>query len=140
MHPHDGRVVSNFIRQALFDEPITIFGDGQQTRSFCYVTDLIEGLIRLMNSPEGFTGPVNIGNPSEFTVLELAEKVISLTGSRSTIESRPLPPDDPEQRQPDISLAKKELDWAPVVSLDEGLKKTIEYFEGLFRSSRETAR
>ena len=140
MHPHDGRVVSNFIRQALFDEPITIFGDGQQTRSFCYVTDMIDGLIRLMNSPEGFTGPVNLGNASEFTVLELAEKVISLTGSRSRIEARPLPPDDPEQRQPDISLAKKELDWAPLVSLDEGLKKTIEYFENLFRSSRETAR
>src|SRR4026209_1064171 len=94
MHPHDGRVVSNFIRQALFDEPITIFGDGQQTRSFCYVTDLIDGLIRLVNSPEGFTGPVNLGNASEFTVLELAEKVISLTGSRSRIEARPLPPDD----------------------------------------------
>ena len=140
MHPQDGRVVSNFIRQALFDEPITIFGDGQQTRSFCYVTDLIEGLIRLMNSPEGFTGPVNLGNPAEFTVLELAEKIISLTGSRSSIESRPLPPDDPEQRQPDISLAKKELDWAPLVNLDEGLTKTIEYFDVLFRASRETAR
>ena len=136
MHPQDGRVVSNFIRQALFDEPITIFGDGQQTRSFCYVTDLIEGLIRLMNSPEGFTGPVNLGNPAEFTVLELAEKIISLTGSRSSIESRPLPPDDPEQRQPDISLAKKELDWAPLVNLDEGLTKTIEYFDVLFRASR----
>ena len=139
MHPHDGRVVLNFIRQALFDEPITIFGDGQQTRSFCYVTDLIDGLIRLMNSPEGFTGPVNLGNASEFTVLELAEKIISLTGSRSRIEARPLPLDDPEQRQPDISLAKKELDWAPLVSLDEGLKKTIDYFESLFKSGRETA-
>ncbi len=138
MHPHDGRVVSNFIRQALFDEPITVFGDGQQTRSFCYVTDLIEGLIRLMNSPESFTGPVNLGNASEFSVLELAEKIISLTGSRSKIESRPLPADDPEQRQPDISLARKELDWAPIVGLDEGLKKTIEYFDELLRSSRET--
>jgi UDP-glucuronate decarboxylase len=140
MHPHDGRVVSNFIRQALFDEPITVFGDGQQTRSFCYVTDLIEGLIRLMNSPESFTGPVNLGNASEFSVLELAEKIISLTGSRSKLESRPLPADDPEQRKPDISLARKELDWTPVVGLDEGLKKTIEYFDELLRSSRETVR
>ena len=140
MHPHDGRVVSNFIRQALFDEPITVFGDGQQTRSFCYVTDLIDGLVRLMDSPESFTGPVNLGNASEFTVLELAHKIISLTGSRSRIESRPLPPDDPVQRRPDISLARKELDWAPQVSLDEGLKKTIEYFDVLFRSTRETRR
>lgn len=138
MHPHDGRVVSNFIRQALFDEPITVFGDGQQTRSFCYVTDMIEGLIRLMNSREGFTGPVNLGNASEFTVLELAEKIISLTGSRSRIERLPLPPDDPRQRQPDIGLAGRELDWAPLIGLDEGLKKTIEYFDELLRSSRES--
>jgi UDP-glucuronate decarboxylase len=139
MHPHDGRVVSNFIRQALFDEPITVFGDGQQTRSFCYVTDLIDGLIRLMNSPESFTGPVNLGNASEFTVLELAEKVIAITGSRSKIARLPLPPDDPRQRQPDIGLAKRKLDWAPLVSLDEGLTRTIEYFDELLRSSRESS-
>ena len=140
MHPHDGRVVSNFIRQALFDEPITVFGDGQQTRSFCYVSDLIDGLIRLMNSRESFTGPVNLGNASEFTVLELAEKVIAITGSRSKIERLPIPPDDPRQRQPDIGLAKRELDWTPLVSLDEGLKRTIEYFDEFFRSSRESSR
>ena len=136
MHPLDGRVVSNFIRQALFDEPLTVFGNGQQTRSFCYVTDLIDGLVRLMDSPESFTGPVNLGNASEFTVLELAHKIIFVYRVAFQIESRPLPPDDPVQRRPDISLARKELDWAPQVSLDEGLKKTIEYFDVLFRSNQ----
>ncbi len=124
----DGRVVSNFIVQALKGEDITIYGDGSQTRSFCYVDDLIEGMIRLMNSRDGFTGPVNIGNPGEFTIKELAEKVIEMTGSASKIVYKELPADDPTQRKPDISLAKKELGWEPKVMLDEGLKKTIEYF------------
>lgn len=128
MHPNDGRVVSNFIVQALRDENITIYGDGQQTRSFCYVDDLIEGMIRLMDSRDDFTGPVNIGNPGEFTILELAQQVIRLTGSRSEITFHPLPQDDPLQRQPDITLAKKELDWEPTVPLEAGLVKTIEYF------------
>ena len=131
MHPNDGRVVSNFIRQALENEPITLFGDGSQTRSFCYVTDLIEGLVRLMATPDEVTGPVNLGNPGEFTVRELAEKVIALTGSRSRIESLPLPADDPKQRKPDIDLARKTLDWEPKVALDEGLRRTIEYFDRL---------
>jgi len=124
----DGRVVSNFIVQALRNRPITIYGDGRQTRSFCYVSDLIEGVWRLMNA-DGLTGPVNIGNPSEFTIRELAELVISLTGSRSEIVSLPLPEDDPAQRQPDISLARQQLGWEPKVGLSEGLKSTIEYFE-----------
>ncbi|MGA3096442.1 MAG: UDP-glucuronic acid decarboxylase family protein [Bryobacteraceae bacterium] len=124
----DGRVVSNFIVQALRNRPITIYGDGRQTRSFCYVSDLIEGIWRLMNA-DGLTGPVNIGNPNEFTILELAELVISSTGSRSEIVSLPLPQDDPTQRQPDISLARRELGWEPKVALREGLKSTIEYFE-----------
>ncbi len=128
MHPNDGRVVSNFIVQALKNQDITIYGEGNQTRSFQYVDDLIEGMVRMMASREDFTGPVNIGNPNEFTILELAEKVIQLTGSKSKIIKMPLPPDDPMQRQPDISLAKKELDWSPKVQLDEGLTKTIEYF------------
>jgi len=128
MHPNDGRVVSNFIVQALRGAPITIFGDGRQTRSFCYVDDLVDAMFRMMNSAEGFTGPVNIGNPGEFTMLELAEKVITQTGSRSRIEFQPLPPDDPRQRRPDISLAKKELGWEPRVALDDGLKETIAYF------------
>ena len=128
MHPNDGRVVSNFIVQALRDENITIYGDGQQTRSFCYVDDLIEGMIRLMDSRDDFTGPVNIGNPGEFTILELAQQVIRLTGSRSEITFHPLPQDDPLQRQPDITLAKKELDWEPTIPLEAGLVKTIEYF------------
>ena len=131
MHPNDGRVVSNFIVQALKGQDITIYGDGQQTRSFCYVDDLIEGMIRLMNSREEFTGPVNIGNPNEFTMLELAGKIISFTGSKSRIVHLPLPADDPTQRQPDISLAKAELGWEPAVMLDEGLAKTIEYFQSV---------
>jgi UDP-glucuronate decarboxylase len=128
MHPNDGRVVSNFIVQALQNKDITIYGEGTQTRSFQYIDDLVEGMIRMMGSREDFTGPVNIGNPHEFTIHELAEKVIRLTGSKSKIIKMPLPPDDPTQRQPDISLAKKELGWAPEVDLEEGLKKTIDYF------------
>jgi len=128
MHPNDGRVVSNFIVQALAGEPITIFGEGQQSRSFCFVDDLVDGLIRLMETPEDFTGPVNLGNPNEFTILQLAERIIALTGSRSALVRLPLPEDDPRQRQPDISLAKAELGWAPKVELDEGLAATIAYF------------
>jgi UDP-glucuronate decarboxylase len=131
MHPHDGRVVSNFIVQALQGKNITMYGDGSQSRSFCYVDDLLEGMVRLMNSREDFTGPVNIGNPNEFTMLELAEKVISLTGSKSKIIHMPLPADDPTQRQPNISLAKKELGWEPKIMLDEGLVKTIDYFKSI---------
>lgn len=129
MHPNDGRVVSNFIVQALQNEPITIYGDGTQTRSFCYVTDLIEGLVALMRSQDGFTGPVNLGNPDEFTMAELAEKVRAKTNSKSEIIFKELPQDDPTRRQPDISLAKRELNWTPTVSLDEGLSPTIEYFD-----------
>jgi UDP-glucuronate decarboxylase len=128
MHPHDGRVVSNFIVQALQGESITIYGDGTQTRSFCYVDDLIEGMRRLMDTPADVTGPINIGNPGEFTMLELAEKVISLVGGKSKITYMPLPSDDPKQRQPDIALAKAKLDWTPKVSLDDGLKETVAYF------------
>ncbi len=132
MHPQDGRVVSNFIIQALRNEPISIYGDGSQTRSFQYVDDLVEGMIRMMNSREEFTGPVNIGNPREFTIRELAEKVIELTGSSSKLEFYPLPQDDPTQRQPDISLARRELgNWEPLIHLDEGLAKTIGYFKNL---------
>lgn len=131
MHPNDGRVVSNFIMQALKNEDITIFGDGSQTRSFQYVDDLIEGMIRMMNTSDDFIGPVNIGNPNEFTILELANKVIELTGSKSKIVKMPLPPDDPTQRQPDITLAKKNLNWSPTIELEEGLVKTIEYFKTL---------
>lgn len=131
MHPGDGRVVSNFIVQALQGQPITLFGDGSQTRSFCYVDDLIEGLIRLMNAPDDVTGPVNIGNPGEFTILQLAEKVIELTGSRSAIVRKPLPSDDPTQRQPDITLAQQLLNWSPTIDLEQGLKRTIEYFDQL---------
>jgi len=129
MNPYDGRVVSNFIVQALKGEDITMYGDGSQTRSFCYVDDLIDGMIRLMNSRDGFTGPVNIGNPGEFTMLELAEKIIELTGTSSKITFQPLPQDDPLQRQPIIDLAKKELGWEPHISLEEGLKHAIEYFK-----------
>jgi len=129
MHPNDGRVVSNFIVQALSNKDITVFGDGSQTRSFCYVDDLITGLIKMMNSPDEFVGPVNLGNPDEFSVLELAKKITELTGSKSKIVFRPLPQDDPLQRQPDISMAKEKLDWQPVIKLDEGLKKTVEYFD-----------
>ena len=128
MHPNDGRVVSNFIVQALKGKEITIYGDGQQTRSFCYVDDLVEVLIRLMESPADFTGPVNLGNPCEFTMLELAEQVMRLTGSKSRLVFRPLPSDDPKQRQPDISLAKQALGWEPKVQLADGLKETIAYF------------
>lgn len=131
MHPYDGRVVSNFIRQALADEDITIFGDGSQTRSFCYRDDLIEGIIRMMNGSDEFVGPVNIGNPGEFTIRELAEVVIELTGSKSKMIEMPLPADDPTQRQPDITLAKKHLGWEPKVALREGLKKTIEWFKAI---------
>jgi UDP-glucuronate decarboxylase len=128
MHPNDGRVVSNFIVQALKGEEITIFGNGQQTRSFCYVDDLIEGLLRLMDSPTQVTGPVNLGNPSEFTMLELAERVLQLTKSTSKLAFKPLPPDDPRQRQPDIGLAQQTLGWKPTISLEDGLKETISYF------------
>lgn len=128
MNPSDGRVVSNFIVQALKGENITIYGNGSQTRSFCYVDDLIEGMVRLMASPADFTGPCNIGNPGEFTILQLAQKVIDFTGSSSQIVYQPLPSDDPLQRKPVIELAKKQLDWEPHIALDEGLKKTIDYF------------
>lgn len=130
MNPNDGRVVSNFIVQALKGEDITIYGDGNQTRSFCYVDDLIEGMIRMMNSKD-FTGPVNLGNPGEFTMLELAQKVLELTGSDSKLVYMPLPGDDPTQRKPVIDLAKEKLDWEPTIALEEGLKKTIEYFKGV---------
>ena len=129
MNPSDGRVVSNFIVQALRGEDITIYGDGSQTRSFCYVDDLIEGMVRLMASPADFTGPCNLGNPGEFTIRQLAEKVIEYTGSNSKLVYCPLPSDDPLQRKPVIELAKKHLDWEPHIELDEGLKKTIEYFK-----------
>lgn len=137
MHPQDGRVVSNFIVQALRGEDITIFGDGNQTRSFQYVDDLLEGMIRMMNSREDFIGPVNIGNPGEFTIRELAEKVIDLTGSNSKLIYLPLPQDDPTQRKPDISLAQQELNgWEPKIQLEAGLKKTIDYFDNLLQSDQ----
>ena len=139
MHPNDGRVVSNFIVQALRNEPITLYGDGSQTRSFCYVDDLINGLQLLMASPESFTGPVNLGNASEFTVLELAQKVISLCGSASKFVFNPLPIHDPQRRQPDLTLARKELGYGPKISLDEGLKKTIAYFDELLRDESVAA-
>ena len=128
MHPNDGRVVSNFIVQALRGEDITIYGDGTQTRSFCYVDDLIEAFVRMMDTEAGFTGPINIGNPGEFTMVELAELVLKLVGGRSKLEFHPLPSDDPRQRQPDISLARAKLDWTPKVALEDGLKETIAYF------------
>jgi UDP-glucuronate decarboxylase len=131
MHPNDGRVVSNFIVQALKNSDITIYGNGLQTRSFQYVDDLVEGMVRMMASRDDFTGPVNIGNPKEFTILDLASKVIQLTGSKSKIIMMPLPPDDPMQRQPDISLAKKELGWSPKTEIEEGLVKTIDYFRSI---------
>lgn len=131
MHPNDGRVISNFIVQALKGENLTVYGDGSQTRSFCYVDDMIEGLVRLMNSPDDFTGPVNLGNPIEISILELAEIIIKMTGSRSKIVFKPLPNDDPKQRQPDITLAKEKLNWYPRVDLNEGLMKTINYFKGI---------
>ena len=129
MHPNDGRVVSNFIIQALTNKPITVYGDGLQTRSFCYVDDLIEAFVRLMNTPDDFSGPVNTGNPEEFTILELAEKVIEMTGSKSAIKFEVLPQDDPIQRKPDITLAQKKLNWNPQIKLEEGLMKTIEHFK-----------
>ena len=129
MHPNDGRVVSNFIVQALKGQDITIYGDGQQTRSFCYVDDLIDAMVRMMNSEEGFTGPVNIGNPGEFTMLQLAQTVLKLSGSKSKIIHQPLPTDDPKQRQPNIELAKARLGWEPKVNLEDGLKETIAYFK-----------
>jgi len=131
MHPNDGRVVSNFIVQALKGEPLTVYGDGQQTRSFCFVDDLIEAFVRLMETPDEFTGPVNLGNPGEFTILELAETVVKLTGSKSEIEFAALPHDDPMQRQPDIALAKNQLAWQPQIDLETGLKQTVAYFESL---------
>ena len=133
MHPNDGRVVSNFIMQALQDKPITIYGDGSQTRSFCYVNDLIEALFRLMDSPDDFTGPINTGNPIEFSIKELAEKIIKLTDSKSKLVYVKLPDDDPVQRQPDINLAKEKLDWEPKIHLEEGLIMTIHYFENLLK-------
>ncbi|AAK23130.1 UDP-glucuronic acid decarboxylase family protein [Caulobacter vibrioides] len=135
MHPNDGRVVSNFIVQALKGEDITLYGDGNQTRSFCYVDDLVDGLIRLMKTGDEVTGPINLGNPVEFTMKQLAELVLELTGSQSTIVHRPLPSDDPRQRQPDITLAKQVLDWTPTAPLKVGLMKTIEYFDGLLKAA-----
>jgi UDP-glucuronate decarboxylase len=140
MHPNDGRVVSNFIIQALHHRDITVYGSGEQTRSFCYVDDLVEGLIRLMETPDEVTGPVNLGNPVEFTIKQLAEAVIALTGSSSKIVYHPLPQDDPKQRQPDISLARSLLQWSPTVQLEEGLKKTIEYFERNMSSESDALR
>ncbi|MCD6661263.1 MAG: SDR family oxidoreductase [Lentimicrobium sp.] len=133
MHPNDGRVVSNFIVQALKGQDITVYGDGSQTRSFCFYSDLLDGMVKLMNTGDDFTGPVNVGNPNEFTILQLAEKVIELCGSDSKIVRKPLPSDDPMQRQPDISLAKSKLGWEPKVQLEEGLVKTIEYFRTIVK-------
>ena len=137
MHPKDGRVVSNFIVQALKGEEITIYGDGSQTRSFCYVDDLIEGMIRLMDSPDDVTGPINIGNPREFTIRDLAEKVIAATGNKSKLSFHPLPSDDPTQRRPDISLAKTVLQWEPRITLEEGLEKTIPYFANILAKAEQ---
>jgi len=131
MHPNDGRVVSNFIMQALADQPLTVYGDGSQTRSFCYVDDMVNALDRLMESPSDFCGPVNFGNPVEYTMLELAERIINLSGSRSAIDFKPLPDDDPVRRRPDIHMAGKMLGWEPKVSLSEGLERTIDYFRQL---------
>jgi UDP-glucuronate decarboxylase len=128
MHPSDGRVVSNFIVQALRGENLTIYGEGQQTRSFCYVDDLVEGMLRMMDTEKGFTGPINLGNPGEFTMIELAEKVLKIVGGKSKLVHKPLPEDDPKQRKPDISLAQSKLDWTPKINLDDGLKETVAYF------------
>ena len=136
MHPNDGRVVSNFIMQALLGRPITIYGEGQQTRSFCYVDDLVDGFVRLMNSPSEVTGPINLGNPGEFTIRELADMVIELTHSKSVIEHLPLPPDDPKQRRPDITRARGTLGWEPKIALREGLQKSIPYFEQVLRGHK----
>jgi UDP-glucuronate decarboxylase len=140
MHPNDGRVVSNFIVQALQGNPITIYGDGSQTRSFCYVDDMVEALMLLMQSPSGFTGPVNLGNPEEFTIMELAQFIIKLTGSQSKIIQKELPIDDPERRRPDISLAKSVLNWAPKVPLEEGITKTLGFFDDLLRRGSSAGR
>jgi UDP-glucuronate decarboxylase len=137
MHPNDGRVVSNFIVQALQNEPITIYGDGTQTRSFCYVDDLIESFLRLMNTSDDVTGPINLGNPGEFTMIELAQKICDLTGSRSKLIHKPLPVDDPKQRKPDIKLAKQALGWEPKITLEEGLKPTIAYFDLLLAGQKK---
>jgi UDP-glucuronate decarboxylase len=136
MHPNDGRVISNFVLQALRGEPITIYGDGSQTRSFCYVDDMVDGLMRLMESPDDFIGPVNLGNPEEISILEAAEKIIELTGSRSAIIFKPLPHDDPKKRKPDITLARENLSWTPKVSLEEGLLKTIKYFDDMLSNGK----
>ena len=133
MHPNDGRVISNFIMQALKNKPVTLYGDGTQTRAFCFVDDMIEGLIKMMNGPDDLVGPVNLGNPREHTILELARLVIELTGSKSSLEFKPSPMDDPRRRQPDIGLARDKLEWEPTVDLEEGLEKTIQYFKGLFK-------
>jgi UDP-glucuronate decarboxylase len=135
MHPNDGRVVSTFIIQALQGEPISIFGDGTQTRSFCYVDDMIEGLIRMMDGPNDFVGPVNLGNPTEHSILELAQLIINLAGSTSVLQFFPAPEDDPKRRQPDIALAEARLDWEPQVAVEEGLEKTIHYFRELLREA-----
>ncbi len=140
MQPHDGRVVSTFIVQALQNQPITVFGDGTQTRAFCYVDDLIEGLVRLMKAPDEATGPINLGNPVEVTVADLAETIIELTGSRSRVETRALPPDDPSRRCPDITLARHALDWQPKVDLEQGLKRTITFFEDALRGASRVFR
>lgn len=137
MHPNDGRVVSNFIVQALQNQPVTIYGDGSQTRSFCYVDDLVEAFVRLMRLEDDFSGPMNLGNPGEFTILELAEKAIAATGSRSEIIRKPLPADDPIQRQPDISLAREKLGWEPKIALDEGLARAIDYFDRLLGNKQD---
>jgi len=136
MQPDDGRVISNFIVQSLKNKDITIYGDGGQTRSFCYVDDLVEGIIKMMNSREDFVGPMNLGNPKEFSILDLAKKIIKLADSKSNIIYKPLPEDDPKRRKPNIELAKKELKWKPKVQLNEGLKKTINYFERLLREKK----
>ena len=139
MHPNDGRVVSNFIVQALTGQDITIFGDGSQTRSFCYVDDLIDAMVRMMNNRDNFSGPINIGNPCEFTMLQLAQEVIRLTGSKSELVRKPLPADDPKQRQPDITQARDLLDWEPRVQLESGLKSTIAYFRALIDAGWKVA-
>jgi len=131
MHPYDGRVVSNFVRQAILGEPMTIYGDGNQTRSFCYVSDLIDGFMAMMRTPDEFTGPVNLGNPSEFTILQLATKIAALLGRPELVEHRALPVDDPVQRQPDITLARRELGWNPTVPLEQGLQRTMEWFKSI---------
>jgi UDP-glucuronate decarboxylase len=136
MHPEDGRVVSNFIMSALRDRPLTLYGDGEQTRSFCYVDDLVDGLLRAMHTPHSVTGPINLGNPSEFTIRELAELVIEMAGSRSAMEFQPLPADDPVRRRPDIARAEETLGWHPTVELREGLKRTIDYFRDLSPADR----